>query len=384
MRETQLHYLWERMLLPSKNLYTTGKERIQIISRGVYNQHSGGPDFEEARLKIGELEWFGSVEMHIKSSDWIKHGHSSDPLYKNVILHVVYTHDLPDEHEVSFIPTIRISDYLSVNFISMLGVKPVFSREILCKQSLGFVSTIELEFFKEELVFRRLVQKTTRFADLNSPQEVLYSLISESFGRKVNKLPFQELQNKLPYEKLQNLSTEERFSRIRALTECTVNEVTSTIWKRKGHYPMGFPFIRIFQFSVFISEYDFNYQYVYLSTQEILKYLIQMLRRKSEFLLKVGVTPLSYDLAESIIVNAFVPFIFWYGQQIESEVVMEKAFEVLRIVRPEKNSITESWRKTPLKLTNAFDTQAYIMIYNEYCKFKRCSECRIGRTLLGK
>jgi hypothetical protein len=64
--------------------------------------------------------------------------------------------------------------------------------------------------------------------------------------------------------------------------------------------------------------------------------------------------------------------------------MVDKAFEVLRLVRPEKNTIVRSWKKTPVKIVNAFDTQAYLTIYNEYCKLKRCSECRIGCNILGK
>ena len=39
------------------------------------------------------MHWFGSVEIHVKSSDWHKHKHSDDPNYENVILHVVYEYD---------------------------------------------------------------------------------------------------------------------------------------------------------------------------------------------------------------------------------------------------------------------------------------------------
>jgi hypothetical protein len=371
------------MLLPSKNLHTTCNEKVHILSRGVYNSNSGGPDFEEARLKIGDIEWVGSVEIHVKSSDWLKHGHSADPLYKNVILHVVFTHDLPEDHEVSSIPTIRVSEYVSEKFIALLGDKPVFSKEILCKHSLKFVSPIELEFFKEELLFSRLLLKTSRFSEWNSPHEVLYTLICEAFGRKVNKLPFQEIHRKVSYDELRVLSSAERFLKIREQADAE-NKLIGAIWKRKGHYPKGFPFIRIVQFSAFISDYDFNYHYVFLSPEDIYTYLIQMFRRKSMFLLKLGLSPLSREFADNIIVNAFVPFIFWFGQKKESEDMVDKAFEVLRLVRPEKNSIVRSWKKTPVKIVNAFDTQAYLTIYNEYCKLKRCSECRIGCNILGK
>jgi hypothetical protein len=387
MRETQLHYLWERMLLPRFNLCTIQGDKVSIISRGVYNVNTAGPDFEEARLKINDLEWFGSVEIHVKSSDWIKHGHSTDSLYRNVILHVVYTHDLPESDEVSNIPTLRISDYLSKNFISLLSNNPVFSKEILCKQSLKFVSSVDLEFFKEELLFRRLSNRTSCFGESNSPEEVLYALLADAFGRKVNKLPFQELQQKIRLDQLLHLDAFDRWLKFYSVTGIEMHNGqihTSAIWKTKGLYPKGFPLIRIAQFSAFVAAFDFNYQFVFLSTLEIHRYLRVTFRNISVLLSKIGGPLLSIDLSNGIAINAIVPFIFWYGQQLGSVPIIEKSFELLRLLNPENNSIVRKWRNTPLSMANAHDTQAYITIYNEYCKMKRCGVCRIGCNLLGK
>ncbi|MEI9911467.1 MAG: DUF2851 family protein [Bacteroidota bacterium] len=59
---------------------------------GQYNTHQG-PDFTDAKIKIGDTTWAGTVELHIKTSDWNKHNHQTDSKYKNVILHVVWEDD---------------------------------------------------------------------------------------------------------------------------------------------------------------------------------------------------------------------------------------------------------------------------------------------------
>ncbi len=50
-------------------------------------------DFLFAKAIIKGQLWAGQIEIHVSSSDWIKHKHSEDVAYNNVILHVVYNHD---------------------------------------------------------------------------------------------------------------------------------------------------------------------------------------------------------------------------------------------------------------------------------------------------
>ena len=78
--------------MAEQHLQTLSGESIIIVHSGTEN-NSDGPDFLNARVKIGNEEWVGNVEIHINSSDWSKHKHSDNPKYKNIILHVVYCED---------------------------------------------------------------------------------------------------------------------------------------------------------------------------------------------------------------------------------------------------------------------------------------------------
>ncbi len=64
----------------------------KLLHYGMHNTNQG-PDFFNAKLKIGGTLWAGNVELHLKSSDWFRHGHDSDPSYNNTILHVAQVVD---------------------------------------------------------------------------------------------------------------------------------------------------------------------------------------------------------------------------------------------------------------------------------------------------
>ena len=78
MQETFLHHVWQMQYFDKRALCTCDGEPIVIYQPGTLNPHAG-PDFANARLKIGEIDWVGSVEIHINSSGWLEHHHDQDP-----------------------------------------------------------------------------------------------------------------------------------------------------------------------------------------------------------------------------------------------------------------------------------------------------------------
>lgn len=86
--ELLLQKIWLRGGFDQTRARTTAGERIQILHPGSWNRVSG-PDFRGARLRIGEREVTGDVEVHFHASAWAQHGHDRDPAYGQVVLHVV-------------------------------------------------------------------------------------------------------------------------------------------------------------------------------------------------------------------------------------------------------------------------------------------------------
>ena len=95
MREELLHFIWRLRYFNHRELITEAGDKLFIHSPGDPNADQG-PDFRNARITIGDRVLEGPVELHIRTSDWLRHGHSGDPHYKNVILHVAWENDTAD------------------------------------------------------------------------------------------------------------------------------------------------------------------------------------------------------------------------------------------------------------------------------------------------
>src|SRR4026209_2727371 len=87
MTERLLQFIWRFQYFNKGELQTTTGEDVQIIFPGTYNTNQG-PDFSDAKIRIGKTTWAGNVELHLLSSDWKRHNHHNDKNYNNVILHV--------------------------------------------------------------------------------------------------------------------------------------------------------------------------------------------------------------------------------------------------------------------------------------------------------
>ncbi|WP_431216626.1 DUF2851 family protein [Puia sp. P3] len=92
MREDLLQFIWRYSYFNQSSLFTEAGEELSVVFPGVLNT-GAGPDFRHARIRIGGVLQEGPVEVHIRASDWDRHGHSGDDNYRGVILHVVWEAD---------------------------------------------------------------------------------------------------------------------------------------------------------------------------------------------------------------------------------------------------------------------------------------------------
>lgn len=86
-KEIELQYAWNSV--PNDQVFVTENgSKIKVLYPGQWNLESG-PDFLNARLVIDDKDLIGDIEIHTYPGDWFAHGHTYDPKYSNVVLHVV-------------------------------------------------------------------------------------------------------------------------------------------------------------------------------------------------------------------------------------------------------------------------------------------------------
>ena len=417
MREEFLYYIWENRLL-DKALQTTEGETVDIVATGYRNTDSG-PDFLEARIQIGDKLWAGHVEIHVKASDWNRHGHQTDKAYKNVILHVVYENDT----KVNNIPTLELKGHfdetLFANYQKFISSK----NWIPCEKSITQVPVFTRLSWFDRMAVERLESKSETVTKiLNANQfdweDALYKLLMRYFGLKVNNEAFEYLSNILPFKTLlkhaDNLLqleamlfgcagfleddfTEEYpllLKREFAVMKAKFNLLTMPAerWKFLRMRPSNFPTIRLAQMAQLIHKNGCLFSKIREAKNgNEVKAMFNVAASeywKTHY--RFG-TPteskpkhLGDSTADVLMINAVAPLLFCYGKLHKDDSVCETAMQFLEETEAEDNAIIRHFTQCGITAENAMQTQALLHLYSYFCKRKRCLECRIGNVLLHK
>lgn len=422
MDEHYLHLLWRTKRLPMHLLKTTNNEPVRILHVGMYNTGSG-PDFFNGRIELNQLQLSGNVEMHVKSSDWYAHGHHEDPAYDNVILHVVYEHDKLVFIEGIPIPTIELKELIDWKHYEQTKQFQVRSTVIPCAGQLSDCPAPVLWHQVSNALWQRLERKKAEIMELaqplrNAPEMVLFHLMAKAFGMKTNALPFQELAHRIPFRKvirserkavesivfgasglLQNVQPDSLY--VDELVgewhyqshKLQIHPAYASTWHFKGCRPSGFPTIRLAQFAAFIHRMNWTESFWELPTTEIRQRMLEALTvRPSDYWIhhyhfgKPLAIPkpsvMSVSVANVVITNSVVPFLWWLADRLKTSIYREKAIELLELMPPERNQITDDWEKWGIKPKSAAESQGLIELKNELCNRKQCLNCQVGIQLL--
>ena len=415
MREEFLYYIWENRLT-DKGLNTTEGEAVDIVATGYRNTDSG-PDYLEAKIRIGDKLWAGHVEIHVKSSDWNRHGHQTDKAYKNVILHVVYENDM----QVNEIPTLELKGHFDESLFLQYQKLISSKNWIPCEKSISQVPVFTRLSWLDRIAVERLESKSetvTKILEANQFdwEDALYKLLMRYFGLKVNNEAFEYLANILPFKTLlkhaDNLLQveamlmgcagflEEDFTeeyplllkREFAVMRAKFNLLTMPAerWRFMRMRPSSFSTIRLAQMAQLIHKNGCLFSKIKAAkdTTEV-KALFDV--KASEywethyrFEVPTDSKPkhLGETTADVLIINAVVPLLFCYGKLHKDESYCDTAMQFLEDTEAEDNAIIRHYAQCGITAENAMQTQAMLHLYNMYCKRKRCLECRIGNVLL--
>ena len=399
-----------------KTLQTTEGESVEVVATG-YRNTDAGPDYTEAKIQIGDKLWAGHVEIHVKSSDWNRHGHQNDKAYKNVILHVVFENDM----KVNDIPTLELKGHfdetLFANYQRFISSKGWIS----CERNISTVPVFTRLSWLDRMAVERLENKSeTVNKILESNQfdweDALYKLLMRYFGLKVNNEAFETLANILPFKTLlkhaDNLLQMEAMlmgcagflehdfkedyplllKREFAVMKAKFNLLTMPVerWKFMRMRPSNFPTLRLAQMAQLIHKNGCLFSKVREAKNAAeVKALFDVkasdyweTHYRIEAASEAKPKHLGDAAADILIINAVTPLLFCYGKLHKDESVCESAMRLLEETEAEDNAIIRHFAQYGIKAENAMQTQALLHLYNMYCKRKRCLECRIGAVLL--
>lgn len=420
MKEELIVFAWQygKYVNPLK---TVGEMLpVEVIDVGLLNKDSG-PDFFNAKVKIGNELWAGNVEIHLKSSDWNNHGHYKDKAYNNTILHVVLKHDEEVYLESGqTIPTIELQ--INPSTLQQYFVLENKSGWLRCKDQIKVPNTLSWISLTDRLLIERLEYRVDQIDNIlkktsNNWEIAFWRILARAYGFGLNSDAFQLIATKIPLKlfKLSN-SLEEvealwfgvagllegelkdeyqeklksEFDYLRAKFNVTMCD--SSIWKFAKTRPSNFPTVRIGQFCALIYSRPNLLSEVVNSTDiKTLKVLFDLKpsaywQKHYKFGKETRSTfkAISAEALNGLIINTIVPFLYHYGKVMGKNTVSDKAFVFLRNLKAENNSLIRGWLEVGFPIQTAFDSQAMIHLRKNYCDKRDCLKCQLGRNLLCK
>lgn len=423
IREDLLYYIWEKRLLQQPLQLVQG-ETLEILHPGYRNTESG-PDFFNARLRINGLLWAGNVEIHVKASDWIRHGHPGDPSYEQVILHAVFRNDQSIlRNDGSHIPTLEMehrfpSQYLE-HYLHLLESPSEF---VPCGKQLKGVPPIQLTSWLQRMYIERLEFRYHELHALHEKckgqwSETWYRWLGKAFGFRVNALPFELLCASIPFalvqrhrherEELESLfigqagmlppRSEDAFPRrlLRHYSffrkKYSLCGISGYLWKTGGIRPGNQPLIRLSQFAAAWHRHPAMLDTLIASTE--LKAVLNLfeLQASDYFALHssfgqetpAGSRSTGAEAINLLLINAVLPFLFFLGRKQQKPALIEKVLSWSEQCRPEQNGVQRGWHRCGIQAEDAGMTQALHHLKKNYCDHKKCVTCGIGQYLLGK
>lgn len=419
LKEELFHFIWQYKLLNTTTLYTESGQELQIIKTGELNTDSG-PDFFNAKIKLGNVTLAGNIEVHINASDWNKHNHQNDAAYSNIILHVVYKNDLKQKSQGNF-EVLELKNYIDENVIKKYTNLVNSKNTLACHKHIAGVNPIKLNSWLQRMLIERLEKKTdyikTQFElSGNDYTHTFYITLAKNFGFKVNDGPFENLARVLPIQillkhadnlfqleallfgsaglleksykdkYLQQLQNEFEFLK----KKYDIKPLKAESWKFMRLRPANFPSVRLWQFARVI-----NKQTLLFSSPENynnLKTLKVALQHAPDGYWKTHYNPggkeqkeigaMGDSSVENVMMNTIAPFLFFYGKQTAKDSFIAFALDCFDDLAFESNVKTRHFTKAGLKLKTAGESQALINLFDNYCKNKRCLQCGIASQLL--
>lgn len=419
--ENLLHYIWKYRLYTATSLTTVDGLPLDIIDPGVQNTDSG-PDFFNAKIMIDGTLWAGSVEIHLKASDWKAHNHHADKAYDVVILHVVGESDcVVRRTNGEVIPQFRlvVDESLRRNMDWLLGR----DVPVPCLYRLREIEPLHRTMWLDALLSERLERKTDdicRWLDIcgGDWNEAFYIALCRNFGFGVNSDAFERLARSLPFrfirkQRASGTQVEALFFGQAGLLEAdeddhyyrllqreykflahkfSLKPLDATLFRSLRMRPGTTPHLKLAQLAMLWVRYDtlFSALLEAKTPGEIKQFFRVSPSEYWKTHYRFGVVspekdkPLGEAALGIILINTVVPMFFAYSKKRSMPEYAGRALRLLETIPAEDNSIVSTFRRGGLVARHAGESQSLIQLKREYCEKKKCLFCRFGFQLLKK
>lgn len=419
--EMVIQYLWKHRMLGNR-LVTTDGRKVKVLYAGMHNTDSG-PDFMGARLRIGDEEWAGNVEVHVKASDWYRHHHDCDRAYDNVILHVVGVSDT-EIAGADGNPLPQTVVTWPESFIALYGRMAEKIGSYSCEREVCDLSPLMVSDWTASLSVERMQQKALRICDtvnaLGQDWEwACFATLARALGFGLNSEPLEMTARITPLMILRKHSDD--LTQLEALLAGQAGLLDSSIhifddyyqllcreyyflarkyglrparpemWKNFRTRPQNFPARRIAMLAGAVSG-GFSMLSELRSNGTDPASAADLFNWEAS---GYWGTHYDYDVPgnslprtltkanrELLVINFSAPMLYAYGKAHNDLDLTERAMNLWEKGRAENNRYVRHWREAGVPCRCAADSQAIIQLSREYCEKGRCLECRFGNALL--
>lgn len=405
MPELVYQLYWQLRVRRGMCLTLTDGREVEILNPGIPNRNAG-PDFSAARIRLGRQEWSGDIEMHVRASDWQRHGHNTDPAYASVILHVVGIDDRTiTAPGGSPIPQLVITpgEEFARAVKALLAPRGGIRCAAAFPGALAAISPLHLTDWLAALAMERLDMKAARIITLLNQsagdwRRATFITLARALGFGTNAEPMETLARSL------SLNTLDRHSsshfQLRALILGQAGLLTAPA---DAQLQQEYSFLR--------TKYTLTppaclWKPARIPVRQRLEWLITLctgsLRLPAPLLDAVQAdgtvslddihaalkAPHATKAALNLLaINLIAPLYHAYGTLQGKPRMLEAAHHLLETLPPEHNTHIAGWIRCGLRPGCAMASQALLHLYTAYCLPARCRHCRFPTRflpLLGK
>lgn len=421
--EAVYQYAWQHRLWGGPHGTLCDGRKIRIISPGILNTDAG-PDFSNACVECDGVRWHGNVEIHTRASDWLRHGHHTNPAYDNVILHVVACDDTRIKRRSDDSPLPQL--VISVPEETHRTIREITDgqRPSQCHQHISRLPAIDVTDWLETLGMERLRKKGEQVVDIyewseRDWQQTMFVVLARALGFGLNAEPMEMMARSLPLNFIRRHS--DNIIQIEALLfgqagmldpdmhlhdsyyqyicreyaflarKYSLRPISAVSWKMARTRPQNFPHRRIAILAAALAGgFPLASQITDTSSGGIMS---QPPRWKmSDYWLShyhfgsITTRHSSGELPQRslnlILINAVAPYLYAYGSLLGQEDKLQSAVSLLTALEGEDNTLVRGWLDAGLRPTTAFRSQALLHLRKEYCDRQRCRDCRFAHRMV--